>query len=170
MDGQLETESSKKWLTWVIVVIIVLVAGIAIYYGTRSKDSSDNNQPADNNPVILTETNHLVVGDQLPGKSVYVSVQIASPGFVVVRRQTTSTTTLGTVLGTLYVDASVAQPGTITLAQATVNGTNYDVGLFIDTNGNQRYDIGIDMPALDSRGQEVKASFKATTDLPDMKG
>ncbi len=159
-----------QWVVTIIVIVIIVILG----YWLFSKNGSSSNQASQSESTpsatapASTEANSIVVTDQYPGNVVYISsVRLASPGFVVI--QSDNGGTPGAVIGTQYFDAGI-NPGKVTLSSPTVDGGLYYASLYLDSAGNQKFDITKDSLINDSHGSPITETFHALANVPETKG
>lgn len=155
-----------QWVVTVIVIIILIVLGYYLFKGDDTTTGTDNT-PAPTESPLSNETNRVVVADQYPGNVVYISsVQLEKGGWVVVHKDNNGTP--GAVIGSLYLDAGI-NPAKVTLTEKTVDGGTYYVMLHSD-DGDKKFDAAKDALLKDSTGATVMKSFKASTNVTEVKG
>src|SRR3990167_7106451 len=89
-----------QWVVTVIVIIILIILGYTMFKSNPSANltPTDTLEPT---ATDINEVNRVVVSDQFPGNIVYISsVQLANPGFVVIRKDNAGTP--GDVIGSMY--------------------------------------------------------------------
>jgi len=159
-----------QWVVTVIVVIVLIVLGYYIFFANKGAAPSPyaGTTPTDTSAASTNNGNGIVVSDQFPGNIVYVSsVQLASPGFVVIA--TNNSGTPGSAIGSQYFKAGI-NPGQVNLTTAMLDGSSYYAVLYSDTNGNGVFDPTTDLPVKDASGNIIMKIFHATSNVQQVKG
>lgn len=169
--------TQTKTAVGIVAVIAILVGGSWLLTGKNQADNLAAVGSADNNNRLgITSEGKLEVSDQLPGTVVYVkNVNLPQGGWVVIH-QPDSAGLLGPVIGYEYFDP-LTHAGTVTLTAPTVEGGQYLAVLYAD-NGNKIWDVGAlapdgsgkDQAMTNASGLLIGVSFRATADLPEIKG
>jgi len=156
-----------QWIVTVIVIIILVILGYTMFKGSPAPtDQTDTNDTTLIDSDI-NEVNRVVVADQFPGNIVYISsVQLAKPGFVVIKNDKSGTP--GDVIGSQYFDKGI-NPGKVNLTKATVNGGMYYAQIYAD-DGDKKFDATKDLPVKDSAGKDIMRLFKVSTSITEIKG
>jgi hypothetical protein len=156
-----------QWVVTVIVIIVLVILGYSLFKGAPADTDvtpTDTNEPV---TINSNELNRIVVADQFPGNIVYISsVQLAKPGFVVVKKDNNGTP--GDVIGFQYFDKGI-NPGRITTTSATVEGGIYYAQLYVD-DGDKKFDATKDATVKDSAGKDIMRLFRVSTTVTELKG
>lgn len=156
-----------QWIVTVIVVIVLIVLGFYIFGGKGSSVAPVDTSTATDTSAT-NNANGIVVSDQFPGNIVYLSsVQLASPGFVVIT--TSANGTPGKTIGSQSFKAGI-NPGQVKLTQSMIDGASYYAVLYSDTNSNGVFDATTDLPVKDSAGNVIMKIFHATSNVQQVKG
>lgn len=157
-----------QWVVTVIVIIILIVLGYYLFKGNGTTPSTNNNGAATSTPNTAgTGANRITIADQYPGNVVYVSsAQFEKDGWVVIHKDNAGTP--GAVIGSMYFAKGI-NPGKITLTENTANGQLYYAMLHSD-DGDKKFDIAKDLPLKDANGSAVMKTFRASTDVTEIKG
>lgn len=157
-----------QWVVTAIVIIVLIIIGIMVFGNKSSQTPADQTATNDQSTNPAGAVNRIVMSDQYPGNVVYLSsVQLASPGWVVV--QTDNNGTPGTVIGSAHFDAGI-NPGKVTLTTPTVEGGTYYAVLYTD-DGSGSFNASTDKPLTDSRGNAIMQIFHASASVgAGMKG
>jgi hypothetical protein len=158
-----------QWVVTVIVIIVLILLGYYMFSGAKNTVVDEDSMTTDDSSLVTgSEANRVVVSDQFPGNIVYLSsVQLAKPGFVVVKADSAGTP--GAILGSQYFDKGI-NPGKVTLKSATTNGSLYYATVYADTDGNKMFDEAKDMPVKDAAGNMIMKTFRATSAVTEIKG
>jgi len=141
------------WIIIVVVIIIVIILGFYFLSGNSSAPAPVATTPVTTSqPAQTGQANRISVTDQFPGNIVYVSsVQLASPGYVVIKADNNGTP--GAVIGTKAFPAGI-NPGQVNLTKSMIDGGTYYAELYSDAAATQ--------PILDSNGNAILATFHAS--------
>ena len=157
-----------QWVVTVIVIAILIILGYYIIKGNSAKAPSTTvteESVIDNN--TQNNINRIVVSDQYPGNVVYVSsVQLASPGWVEIHKDNNGVP--GAIIGSVYFDKGT-YPGKINLTEKTVDGKLYYAMLHND-DGDKKFDSSKDLPLKDAQGNIIMKTFRATSNVTEIKG
>ena len=157
-----------QWIVTVIIIIALVVLGYKMFSSTpKDTDTVDTIVDTDETLDTTAGVNRIVVSDQFPGNIVYVSsVQLAKPGFVVIKKDNNGTA--GAVIGYQYFDKGI-NPGKITLTSPTVDGGIYYAQIFAD-DGDKKFDATKDTAVKDSSGKDIMKLFRVSTTVESIKG
>jgi hypothetical protein len=157
-----------QWVVTVIVIIILIVLGYYLFKGNGSTTNPNGTNATSTDQVSdANEINRIVVADQYPGNVVYISsAQLANGGWVEIHKDNNGQP--GAIIGSTYVEKGIA-PVKITLNDKTVDGQLYYAMLHSD-DGDKKFDAAKDLPLKDSRGNIVMKTFRASTNVTEVKG
>jgi hypothetical protein len=168
----METQSGIKswqWIVTVIVIILIIILGVYWFSGSSTAPApvANENTPAVDNSTSSIN-NGILVTDQYPGDVVNISsVQLAKPGFVVIKKDASGLP--GAVIGSAAFAAGI-HPGQVNLTQSMVDGSVYYAALYSDVNGNGTYDAATDVAVKDVNGKDIMKTFRATSSVQEVKG
>lgn len=131
----------------VIGIIIVAIAGITFFF--RGGGNEPGPAAGDSSGLIVSN-NAIYVAEQVPGRSVSVSVaRLEKPGFVAIHEDVAGAP--GKILGisSLLPAGETENLPPITLSRPTTDGETIYAMLHFD-NGDDGFDTTKDKPALDS--------------------
>lgn len=153
-----------------IGVLLVLAAVVVVLIMTKSRTELDVDQNGNNLEDVSGDgLSSVIVNDQVPGDvAFYSNLTLPEDGFVVVRKSENNQP--GKVIGVKYVEAGEGLTGNAELTEGTEEGKRYFIELYHDTNANKEFDEGVDQPVLTESGNQIRLRFKATEDLPELKG
>lgn len=156
-----------QWVVTVIVIIILIVLGYYLFKGNGATNPGDTNATPTDTVGDANEINRIVVSDQYPGNVVYVSsAQLADGGWVEIHKDNNGTP--GAIIGSTYMEKGIA-PVRVTLTENTQDGQLYYAMLHGD-DGDKKFDGLKDLPLKDSRGNVIMKTFRATTNVTEVKG
>jgi hypothetical protein len=156
-----------QWVVTVIVVIILIVLGYYLFKGNGANTTVDTNATSTDQISDVNEINRIVVADQYPGNVVYLSsVQTANGAWVEIHKDNNGKP--GAIIGSTYVEKGIA-PVRITLTEKTADGQLYYAMLHTD-DGDKKFDAAKDLPMKDSRGNIIMKTFRASTNVTEVKG
>ncbi len=158
-----------QWIVGIIIVIIIIILGVYLYNGSGSSTQVTPVKTTTTVPTTTVSTNNgIVIADQFPGNIVYVSsVQLAAPGFVVIKADNKGTP--GAVIGSKAFPVGI-NPGQINLTKSMVDGGVYYAALYTDTAGTGVYSATADQPVLDANGSPIMKIFHSSANIPETKG
>ncbi len=157
-----------QWIVTVIVIIILIVLGYYMFSGKSAEapTESDDTELTDDT-ATSNEINRIVINDQYPGNVAYISsVQFAKPGFVVIHEDKDGIP--GDIIGSIYFDKGT-NTGKVMLSKNTVDGKMYYAMLHSD-DGDKTFNASKDLPLKDSKGNIIMKTFRATTNITEIKG
>lgn len=132
---------------FILGIIVVFVAGIVFFFRGGGRESG----PATGGSSgLIVSNNAIYVAEQIPGQSVSVAVvRLEKPGFVVIHEDVSGA--VGKILGvsSLLPEGEVKDLMPVALSRATTDGETVYAMLHFD-NGDSRFDVAKDEPALDS--------------------
>lgn len=156
-----------QWIVTVIVIAVLVFLGYKMFRGSSKTDTSSVVDTTSSIDDSSADSNKVVVLDQFPGNIVYISsVQLAKPGFVVIKKDSSGKP--GEVIGYQYFDKGI-YPGKITLTKPTVDGSLYYAQIYSD-DGDRKFDITKDTAIKDASGADIMKTFKASTNVSEVKG
>lgn len=163
---------NNKTIIITVGILVVLIAVVIALMMTRSTTEglpNESDNQTDVNSVGGDESNFIIVNDQIPGDVVfYNNLALAEDGFVVVRESDDGNP--GDVIGVQAVEAGDNLTGNVDLEESTVEGGEYFIELYIDTNENGTFDEDEDEPVTTDSGSVVRIRINTTEDLPEVKG
>lgn len=130
---------------FILVIIILAITGTAFFFRERGEKSG----PANDATGLMISNNAIYVAEQLPGRSVSVSVvRLEKSGFVAIHEDVGDLP--GTILGVsgLLPAGETKNPLPIMLSRATGDGEIIYAMLHSD-NGDGQFDAAEDKPVLD---------------------
>ncbi|MDE2038075.1 MAG: hypothetical protein KGI69_02520 [Patescibacteria group bacterium] len=158
-----------QWVVTAIVVIVLIVIGIMVFGNKGAQapapgSSSTASTASTNAPGV----NNIVMADQYPGNVAYLSsVQLASPGWVVVQKDNGGVP--GAIIGQAYATAGIS-PVKVSLSEAMVDGGTYYATLYSASSAT-KFDPAVDKPLTDSNGSTITRVFHASaTASANLKG
>ncbi len=155
-----------QWVVTVIVIIILIVLGYYLFKGNGAAPTTGET-PTTTEQTDANEINRIIVSDQYPGNVVNVSsAQVANGGWIEIHKDNAGTP--GAIIGSAWVEKGIA-PVRVTLTEKTVDGQLYYAMLHSD-NGDKVFDAAKDLPLKDSRGNVIMKTFRATTNVTEVKG
>lgn len=170
----MEQQSTIKPWQWILTIIVVIALIVVVYFMVRGGSSTNNPPVTDVNTETPATTtgprfSSLSVNDQFPGNVVFLtSVSITKPGFAVVR-ESLAGGKAGDVLGTLYFATAGTYPGKVLLSKPTIDGKTYIAELHED-DSDKLFNAAKDVYLNDSLGKPVMKTFKATSQITEVKG
>lgn len=116
---------------------------------------------------MRAEENMIVVMEQKPENSVVVSqVHLAAPGFVVIHEDNNDSPA-AMVGSSALLQAGDTSQVTIKLSKAMLDGTKLHAMLHTDTNGDGKFDEGVDMPVQSKLGGPIEGWFEVTANASE---
>ncbi len=158
--------SSKNMVIGVIVVIVILLIGTYLF--TRNPASQTTEVSPSPTEMVSVGGDRLAVGEQFPGGTLYFdSVTFANGGWVVVHESDAGKP--GKVIGAKYFPKG-SNPGSVDLGNnKMVTGNSYIVMLHSD-NGDMKFSETTDPAILDSAGNPIMTTVKASKTPEEVKG
>lgn len=159
-----------QWVVTVIVIIILIIVGIKVF----SNKDGDSMTPSDDTTIGTdtddnsSDSNRIIINDQLPGNIVQVtSVQLANGGWVAIHKDNGGNP--GAIIGTTYFEKGF-NPGQVRVTPPTVEGGLYYAMLHSD-DGDKVFDESKDLPIKDARGSIIMRIFRISSSIdPGFKG
>ncbi len=161
------SDSTTK-IIWGIIIVVILGVGIFFLVRKPAGDQSAEVSPSpETSSSAMAQANDITVGNQFPGKTTYFdSVTLANGGWVVVHESDGGKP--GKVIGAKWFPAGT-NPGSVALTGTMVAGKEYIVMLHSD-NGDKVFSEATDPAILDSNGNPVMKTIKATLTPEQVKG
>lgn len=129
-------------------------------------ESSDEIESPPTTSAMWAEPNGVVVTNQRPGREVLVSALILEQdGWVVIHREENNNP--GKIIGSYAVRAGEANQLSVSLDEATEDGSGYYAMLHVD-NGDAQFNPAEDIPVQSMLGGPVVARFMADADAGDV--